>query len=409
MRERDRVTWRTDELEAVLLRAARRGHSVVKFHSHPTGFRAFSPTDDKSDCELFPSVHGWVDDDGPHASVVMLADGFLFGRTIDAAGNFEPLRRVCVVGDGVALYGETETAPVPAHAERHAQLFGEGTTQLLRTLRIGIVGCSGTGSVVTELIARLGPRSVVLVDPDRIEKRNLNRILGSTAEDAAEKRFKVDVLRRTIVGTGLGVEVEALPFVIASRRAVQAIASCDFVFGCMDSHDGRRTLNRLASFYLLPYVDVGVSLQADGKGGIDQVCSSCNYLQPGGSSLLSRRAINAKRADAEAMLRKNPELYAQLRREGYIENAHEDRPAVISVNALAAALGVNEFLARVHPFRDDPNAKYAATQLSLSQVHLYTDVEDSQPCRSLLRSVGRGDVEPLLDLSDLSLQLEEDE
>jgi hypothetical protein len=145
---------------------------------------------------------------------------------------------------------------------------------------------------------------------------------------------------------------------------------------------------------------------ADGKGGIDQVCSSCHYFQPGGSSLLSRRAINARRADAEAMARKSPELYAQLRREGYIENAHEERPAVISVNALAASLGVNEFLARVHPFRDDPNGRYAAKQLSLSQVHLYTDASDPLPCPALLRSVGRGDVEPMLELPDLSVQLE---
>lgn len=401
VREPDRITWRTEALEPVLDRAARARLGVVKVHSHPTGWPRFSAVDDASDADLFPSVNGWVDDDGPHASVVMLPDGRLFGRIVDAAGAFTPVSRILVVGDDLAVHDEASFRVVPAHAARHAQLFGSATTAILGGLRVGVVGCSGTGSVVVEQLARLGVRRLVLIDPDHVEERNLNRMVGSTRDDAVRRAKKVDVLARWVERMGLGTEVVPLALNLVSREAVAALAGCDVVFGCMDSHDGRRVLNRVATFYLLPYVDVGVSLEADGKGGVDQVCVAAHYLQPGRSSLLSRGAIRQKVADAEALKRGDPATYERLRADKYIEGANEDQPAVISVNMLAAGLGVNELLARVHPFRDAANAFSASTRFSLSQLELYLDPEGA-PCHSLTRGLGRGDVEPPLDMPELS-------
>src|SRR5688572_25127700 len=82
VREPGRVTWRTEALEPLLHQAMRDRLGIVKFHSHPTWFREFSPTDDRSDRDLFPSIYGWLDDVGPHASVVMLPDGSMFGRNV---------------------------------------------------------------------------------------------------------------------------------------------------------------------------------------------------------------------------------------------------------------------------------------------------------------------------------------
>lgn len=50
----------------------------------------------------------------------------------------------------------------------------------MRRLSIAIIGCSGTGSPVVEQCMRLGAGELVLVDDDRIEDRNINRILNST-------------------------------------------------------------------------------------------------------------------------------------------------------------------------------------------------------------------------------------
>jgi len=400
IRAPERVTWRTDAIEPLLAEAARGKAGVVKFHSHPTGYEDFPPTDDISDRDLFPSVYGWVDDDGPHASLVMLEDRRIFGRAIDSENRFHRLQQILVVDHDISIYGTRAHAAVPAHAERHAQLFGERTTSLLRQLAVGVVGCSGTGSFVIEMLARLGVKKLVLVDPDRVEYRNLNRIVGTTSVDAATGRSKVEVLGEHVARIGLDTRVAIVPRELASAEAVRALAVCDVLFGCMDSHDGRRTLNRLASFYVLPYFDCGVGLVADGTGNIDDVTAASHYVQPGRSTLLARKVISQKRADAEAMARSDPERYRSLHTEKYIEGAEIDSPAVISVNALAASLVVNEFLARLHPFRLAQNADHASVRLSFGGMFL--DLERETSDNPLRRALGRGDVTPLLDMTDLS-------
>ena len=90
-------------------------------------------------------------------------------------------------------------------------------------------------------------------------------------KDAFERAFKVDVAKRYVEGLSLGTRVSAIATDLATPSAVRAIAECDIVFGCMDGAEGRHLLNRIAAFYLLPYFDLGVRLDADGRGGVEQV------------------------------------------------------------------------------------------------------------------------------------------
>src|SRR5439155_1047749 len=134
-----------------------------------------------------------------------------------------------------------------------------------------------------EGLARLGVGQLILIDPDHIERKNLNRIVNSKAVDAENNRAKVDVLADAVRAMGLGTAVETIQCDLARMDAINSLASCDFLFGCMDSADGRDLLNRIATYYLLPYIDIGVRLDADGRGGIDQICCALHYLLPGGS------------------------------------------------------------------------------------------------------------------------------
>jgi hypothetical protein len=233
------------------------------------------------------------------------------------------------------------------------------------------------------------------VDPDTIERKNLNRIVNSTLVDADRKRPKVSVLADAVRTMGFGTIVETHTMDLAHSDVVKALANCDFVFGCMDSADGRDMLNRITTYYLVPYIDIGVRLDADGHGGIEQICCAVHYLIPGGSSLLSRGVITPEQVQAQAMHRVNPEQYAALQKEGYIKGIAVDRPAVVSVNGFVAAHAVNEMLARLHPFRRDPNKEFRYQVFSLSE-GAWLRLPDGPPCKLLARHVGRGDAQPLL-------------
>ena len=401
VRTPERVTWSTDMLPPLLEEASRHGLAVVKIHGHHDP-SPFSILDDCADRDLFPSVHAWTDG-GPHASAIMFGDGRMIGRLVDEHGRFHPLASINIVGDELSFWPfKAQATTVPKFGVRVAQTFGAGTYDRLRRLRIGIVGCSGTGSPLVEQLARNCVGTLVLVDPDHVEEKNLNRILNATMEDAQQGRLKVEVAARAIRAMGLGTVVETHPRSLFDPDTVRAIAGCDVVFGCIDSIDGRHLLNKLATFYLLPYFDLGVKLEADGCGGIDQVCGTVHYLQPGGSSLLSRHVYTMDEVRAAGLFRSDPATYRAHLGEGYIRGVREDRPAVVQLNSLVASLAVNEFLARLHPYRLDPNADYAVHRLSISH-GIYEHEGDGEPCPVLKRHVGRGDITPPLDWAELSV------
>src|ERR1700681_4120775 len=67
--------------------------------------------------------------------------------------------------------------------DRQARLFGDTGQTILRSMRVGIIGLGGAGSVLAELLGRLGVGEFVLADPDRAEKTNLRRLLGARRYD----------------------------------------------------------------------------------------------------------------------------------------------------------------------------------------------------------------------------------
>ncbi|OQZ07231.1 MAG: thiamine biosynthesis protein ThiF [Planctomycetes bacterium UTPLA1] len=401
-RRSDRVTWPTDLLDSLLEEAYERRQAIVKVHSHTGEYRRFSGWDDESDRNLFSSIANLLGDGLPHGSLVMLPDGDLFGRVLGDEGKvIGALDSITAVGHDLRFWTSQPTARADGFTLRHSQAFGCGTTDLLRSLSAAVIGCSGTGSIVAEQLARLGVGRLVLVDPDRVEEKNLNRILNTGKEDAYLSRPKVHVMASAIARMGLGQEVVPLAANLISPSAVRLVAECDVAFGCMDGVEGRHVLNRLATFYNLPYFDVGVRLDADGNGGIERIAGAVHYLQPGLSSLLSRGVYTMAHVEAEEMRRTNPEMYQRQVKEGYLRGVQEDRPAVISINMFFASLAVNDFLARLHPYRNQPNSDYVYIGGSLSEMQFYPEAETA-PCVVLQRHVGRGDTEPLLERPVLS-------
>lgn len=397
-----RVTWPTSFVEQLVMETWGKRQAIIKVHCHPNGCRQFSTDDNTSNRTLFASVTSLLGDGMPHASVIMLPKGEMFGRVLGDDGKVVgAIDSITTVGADICIYPRSGPAHTPEFAKRHAQAFGRGTTELLRGLAVAVIGCSGTGSIVAEQLARLGVGRLVLVDPDTVEEKNLNRILNAGMEDAYLRRPKVSVLASAIARMGLGQSVRPLHTNLIDPAAVRAVAECDAVFGCMDGAEGRHMLNRLATFYTIPYVDVGVRLDADGNGGIAAITGAVHYLQPGKSSLHSRGVYNMERVEAEEMRRTDPEMYRRQVKEGYLRGVNEDRPAVISVNMFFASLAVNDFLARLHPYRNHSNADYACISGNLCETQLFPEGEATH-CDMLQRHVGRGDVTPLLERPSLS-------
>jgi len=231
-RHHDRVTWPSEAAEPLLKEAYGKGQAVVKIHGHGLDYRQFSPTDDQSDRLFYAAVANFLDDSLPQASLIMLNDGETFGRVLGDEGRvLSPLSSIMSIGHDLRFCAP-HTSAIEAFMVRHAQAFGARTAALLRRLSFAVVGCSGTGSIVAEQLARLGAGRLVLVDPDSVEEKNLNRILNTRKEDAYLRLPKVQVLASAIARVGFGQEVLPLHMNLINPEAVMRVAECDVIQRC---------------------------------------------------------------------------------------------------------------------------------------------------------------------------------
>ena len=310
-RKPDFVHWPTDIIVHLIEKAKKKRLAILKIHCHPGGGEFFSEIDTISDAKLFTSIHSWLDDGLPHTSCIMLPDGRIFGRFITEDIEFEEVNQILVAGSIIHNWQYSEERFVDEKLQiRNLQIFGKKTISMLNRMRIGVVGCSGTGSPIIEQLKRYGVGELVLIDPDFMDTVNLNRILNSTLADAQANEAKVNVMKRSIEEVGFGTMVTVYNRYISDTEVVKELSECDVLFSCVDGAEGRHVLNLISSFYLVPLFDLGVRLEADGEGGIDNIYGSIHYVQPGGSSLLSRKQYSIAALTAEGLKRTNPEEYA---------------------------------------------------------------------------------------------------
>lgn len=138
--------------------------------------------------------------------------------------------------------------------------LGADSEKRLGALIVGIVGLGGGGSHVAQQLVHVGIGNFVLVDDDRIDDTNLNRLVGGTWADVEAHARKVDIAERTIRAINPGAQVTA----IAEKwqQAIDALSGCDVIFGCLDNVRGKDELEAFCRRLLIPYIDQGMDVHA---------------------------------------------------------------------------------------------------------------------------------------------------
>jgi molybdopterin/thiamine biosynthesis adenylyltransferase len=398
-RGRDHVTWSTQSFVRALRRAKTEDLVVGIVHSHPKGPTEFSEQDQRNEAELLKLARNRNGRDTILVSVVMTASGSLVGQVWLADKHAEPARAVRVIGRRLTLHVR-ETIEAKATMTRQSLVLGHRVNAQLRGLRVGVVGCGGTGSATAMLLARLGVGQLVLFDEDIVESSNLNRLHGARQSDADAMRPKVDVLSQEIASLGLGVRVVPMRRWIGDTSCRDALKSCDVIFGCTDDHDGRLLLNRLAYFYLIPVIDVGLAIVPDERreGRVRELSGRTTLLAPGGPCLLCRDIVDPIRAREEDLRRRSPEEYERQKREAYVQGDGNPAPAVVTFTTATACMAVDELLDGLSDFRGQGG-------WSWQRVRRFDLMRDRMPgalardCSICADSAywGRGDINPFLD------------
>ena len=305
-----------------------------------------------------------------------------------------------IIGERLATYASIPEAFDPDFLARQSLAFGPSLNVRLRAMRIGVVGCGGTGSATAMLLARLGVGHLALFDEDIGDVTNLNRLHGARRADADAMRPKVDVVAREVTELGIGVRVVPLQCWIGDPVCRDALKACDLIFGCTDDHDGRLLLNRLAYFYLIPVIDMGLAIDPASDGSrLPDLTGRVTVLAPGAPCLLCRGIVEPCAARDEDLRRRSPQEYERRKRESYLRGGGDPSPAVVTFTTATACLAADELLQLMTGFRGSEGHAWQRTR----RFDLLRDRRpgaNRQPhcllC-SLRDNWGRSDVDPFLD------------
>lgn len=355
-----------DHTIEVLERCHQEGLSLIEAHSHPfcaTGV-AFSSTDTGNERLKFPYVAERI----PgifHAAMVFGTDSVdahlwdrltrsvlpvdrlrVIGHPLQTIPTTSALRRARgqsilgwwrrsgdVCGAGALLDADDR-------ARRQVLAFGQAGQERIASCRAGIVGAGGLGALVTQMLAHLGCRNLVLVDGDRVETTNLNRLVGATPLDATLGTPKVAVAARMAHQINPQAQVLTIRGKVQTLEAQEALKSCDVIFGALDNHGARLVLNQLCVHYLIPLIDMGTGIRV-GKEAPLQAGGQVRLVIPGGFCLECIGGIDKQRAAYDLM---SPGDQERQRVRGYVQGADVPAPAVIFLNSTVAAIAVQEFV-----------------------------------------------------------------
>lgn len=332
-----RITLPPSTMAPIFGRARREQAALLLTHTHPGGELNPSRRDREGESLLIPALQRLVPD-VPHGRLIIGPDAV--HATLFPPTGGEEILRVTEVGPDVQwLNSWSEPGQATDEAvDRQVRALGADGQRLLSDLRVTIVGLGGTGSIVAEQLAHLGVRQFLLIDPDRLELTNCNRVVGASRADVG--RLKVDIARDLIARISTEAMVEALAADVCDQPVVRRILDTDFFMLCTDSHGSRAVLNQLAYQYVLPGIDLGVVIDVRDPAA-SQIVGRVQMLGPRLPCLLCGSVL-----DAEAVRRDllTPAARAQ---DPYILGAAVPAPAVISVNGATASLAVTMLLSAV--------------------------------------------------------------
>ena len=395
------ISWKTDRLVRLIAQAAQDGQQVGIAHSHPNGPSRFSAQDDANEAELIRLTQNRNGGTALMPSLLFCGNGSIQARVWTGPSTPIDITTIRTIGSDWRTLRAPELGEVVEDLafSRQNLALGPAFNRILRGLRVGVVGAGGTGSPLVQQLARMGVGRLALFDPDHVEMSNLNRLYGATREDAEKRRKKVDVIRREVERMNLGTQVVTYDDWIGSQTCREALKSLDLVFGCTDDHDGRSLINRLAYYYLIPVIDLGLALRVSERHGEMRLEADgrVTVLEPGATCLICRRIVNPVLAAEEALRRGDPAEYERRKAEAYVRGEGNPAPAVIPFTTSVATMAVEEMIQRLQGFRGQDGT-------IANRVRRFSFAEDVrpgaavQPCRvcGAPHIVGAGDVQPFL-------------
>ena len=263
------ASFQPDYMARAIAKARQSHCGLVFMHSHPgPGWQDMSDTDIRAEHDVlaypaqatgFPLVGMTTGTDGTWSARLWQKDGRKMHRIW--------CEKTRIIGTkSYQLQFNDDLKPPPPRRNilrRTYDTWGQDTQNTIARMHVGIVGLGSVGSIVAEMAARIGVGRITLIDPDRIEEHNLDRLLNATPAHLGEPKVEVAAAALRHHSTAESIEITALPASIRETHAFEAALDCDVIFSCVDRPIARDILNYIATAHLIPVIDGGISIEHD--------------------------------------------------------------------------------------------------------------------------------------------------
>ena len=383
------ITFASRFLRRALLRVRERGlRGFLTVHTHPMSDQrvSFSSFDDASDPELMANFYD-LEPNGTFGSVVLGRNSICARLWRNGAAVY--LKELVCVGERLLfrdLGGKPMKQPPKPGAifDRGSLLSGAGAMYQMSTLRIAVIGASGTGSLMVELLSRAGAGEIVLFEFDVADETNLNRVLHLRQCDVESKAGKADRLRDAVRETGLPTKVTVIHGGdIRDAAVADELRGCDLLVGCVDRDWPRLILCEVSYQYLVPYIDLGSEIGAV-DDAIQSLDARVSYIAPDRPCLECAKIIREERIRVEGY---GEEERARVIAMGYSKELALRAPAVMDLNMRAASAAMLWIRHLLQPFLATPLPhawKETVTNLKSKQVN-YARNPECRVCGEPLR------------------------
>lgn len=146
---------------------------------------------------------------------------------------------------------------IPEHYARNMKSFSPKDQSILLHSQASIVGLGGLGGAVTEILARLGVGTLVLIEADVFEESNLNRQFLSTLHGLESSKIKAAVQRVREINPA--IFVKGHEEFLDTENAERLIENSDVVIDCLDNISTRFLLEAAAKTVGSPFVSAAVA------------------------------------------------------------------------------------------------------------------------------------------------------
>ena len=279
------VSFESGYLARAVKLACSRGVGLAFMHSHLSeGWQDMSKPDviaerdriaSPSRASGLPLVGLTLGTDGAWSARFWTWDGRRFNRFWCA--------KVRVVGRRLRVTYNDDLMPPSQRRRalsRTIDTWGAARQQNIARLRIGVIGVGSVGCMVAEALARMGVESLVLIDPDRVERHNLDRLLYAGERDVGEYKASLAArhLRRNATAKAFGVETHLCP--LQQQAAYRAALDCDVLFSAVDRPLPKDLVNRIAYSHCIPVISGGVYIENKPTGTLANALWSVTTVGP---------------------------------------------------------------------------------------------------------------------------------